>query len=160
MAGRGGFGAITVEALDRMLECTSDDEVFAVFWDLHEKDEILFGCGMDKAWRHLDRCFTDDRFTDQRISHSIILGYEPPIRSSKDYFLDLKDVTSVPRLWEELRPLDEKWLWKRWQTLNHQDHLNGEEDHWEGIVAYFEDMKEFYQRAAEEEAAVYFAWSG
>ena len=157
--GRGVLFALTAEDNELISEADTDEEVMAIVEQIEERWERPWLEELDKAWDALHRCLNDGTLTEDGGEYPLsfaILGSEP-VYDGDDYIVCYVAASTVVDVAEALKPLDEQWLRERYRSLDFVDYqgFRSEED-LVYTVAYFADLKSFYQRAAAAGRAVIF----
>jgi hypothetical protein len=123
-------------------------------WDLASEIGEQLHCYMDKAWQIIHQCFCDERTQGggRYPLTEAILGEEPIAETEAADYVYLKRPQEVLDIANALALLSEAKLREEWAALvKHKDDLGY-------ALAYFEDMKDFYLRAAAGGWAVVFTW--
>lgn len=163
MAGRGGFEAISPGDVERLLA-----QPFAERWDFIEDGmQVAFGIPMDKAWLAIHRALSDGTLfgtLGEPPLDMAVLGDHLICRTEADDFVYLKHSPEVIVIAEALRNVSHGEFRDRLAALPEADEdaeafgLDLVPEDIEYVGPYFEDMREFYQRAAAVELAVLFSW--
>jgi hypothetical protein len=163
MAGRGGFEAISPGDVERLLAQPHADR-----WDFIEDGlHVAFVIPMDKAWVAIHRVLSDGTLygtLGEPPLDMAVLGDHLICQTAVDDFVYLKYPPEVSDIAEALRDLSRGELADRLATLPETDEdleahgLSLVPDEIEYVWPYFEDMRNFYQRAAAEGMAVLFSW--
>jgi len=145
--------AITSEQAHRLKTARgNDDAVLSQIQDEIEeawdKDHL---CETDKAWDAIHRCLTNGKLGFDGVEYPrnlCILGGEQ-MHEGDDYIVSLLTPDQVKEVSEALKPITQEWLRSRYSGIDGDDYgLNlGDEDFdytWEN----FEDVREFYRKAA------------
>jgi hypothetical protein len=155
MACRGVLFAITREQAQHLLAARRNDaSVLGIVQDEIEQawDEAHL-CQTDKAWDAIHRCLGDGTLTSNKNPRSLcILGGEQ-LHEGDSYIVSLLKPEQVKQVAEVLRLLDKQWFRAAYFKINPADYavpgqLN--EQDFEYTWAYFEGVREFYEKAAGE----------
>jgi hypothetical protein len=156
MAGRGGFAAYSEAVLDAWLDATEDDrERWDTSGDLEEQS--LLHCSMDKAWRYIHYSLAHEARSEFSTLASVVLGWECVCETDGGDYLYLKRPDEVAEIHAALREIDQAELRRRFDAARAAGEEMDEGD-FEYAAGYFEDMKEFYKKAAGAGLAVLFGW--
>lgn len=153
MACRGVLFAITPEEAQRLQAASGNDE--AVLNIVQEEIEQAWDeahlCETDKAWDAIHRCLGNGTLARGKGPFSLcILGGEQ-LHKDPSYIISLLTPEQVKQVAKALLPLDKPWLRERYFKINPADYaLPGQlcEEDFEYTWAYFEDVREFYEKAA------------
>jgi hypothetical protein len=160
MACRGVLFAITEEQKTDLLKANSDSEVLSIVQDGIEEDwdeENLVQT--DKAWDAIHRCLTDGNLCPNGGSAPLnlcILGGKS-LHIEDSYIIVLKEPSEVQQISKALASISHEWMRKKYFLIDAEDFGPnfGEED-FEYTWAYFEDLQQFYAKAAIEGRSVIF----
>ena len=110
-------------------------------------------CQTDKAWDAIHRCLGDGTLKSGRDPLSLcILGGEQ-LHMNGSYIVSLLTHEQVKSVVEAICPLDKAWFREAYYKIDPADSaLPGQlnEEDFEYTWAYFEDVREFYTKAAGE----------
>lgn len=155
MACRGVLFAITQEQAQRLQAARGDDEkVLGIVQDEIEQawDEAHL-CQTDKAWDAIHRCLGDGTLRSGNDPLNLcILGGEQ-LHAGDSYIISLLTPEQVKLVADALRPVDQEWMRTAYFNIDPADYgvpdqLNEQDS--EYTWAYFEDVREFYKKAAAE----------
>lgn len=155
MACRGVLFAITQEQAHRLRAARVNDAlVLSIVQDEIEEgwDEAHL-CQTDKAWDAIHRCLGDGTLKSGQDPLSLcILGGEQ-LHGDRSYIVSLLTPEQVNSVAEAARPLDKSWFREAYFRIDPADYavpgqLN--EEDFEYTWAYFESVREFYEKAAAE----------
>ena len=155
MACRGVLFAITAEEAGRLKAARGDDakvlsivqEEIEAAWDAEHL------CETDKAWDAIHRCLTDGKLRFGRVEYPrnlCILGGEQ-LHEGDDYIVSLLSPDQVKEVSEALKPITQEWLRDRYFAIDSEEYSLpfGDED-FEYTWEWFEGVRQFYQKAANE----------
>ena len=158
MAGRGSFQAIAADIAERLLALP-----FADRWDFAatERAAVLVA-RMDKAWVAIHSALSDGTLGEPPRADAV-LGDHLVCQTAADDFVYLKHPQEVAEIARAPGGLSREEFKEKLAAVE------GDEDSelfglafvpskFNYIWSYFEDMREFYQRAAAERLAVLFSW--
>jgi len=153
MACRGVLFAITQEEAQRLqAACGNDTAVLSIVQDeIEEAWDETHLCQTDKAWDAIHRCLDDGTLaTGKSLLTLCILGGEQ-LHKGDSYIVSLLTAERVKQVAKALGPLDEAWLRDRYFQIDPNDYaLQLCEQDFEYTWAYFEGVREFYEKAAAE----------
>ena len=159
MACRGVLFALSEEQRDKLLSMKTDDEILDYVqehieevWDEEWLQEI------DKAWDAIHRCLTDGSLVPKgnNICEKCILGGEH-LYGKDDYVISYVSPDQVKDVFESISEITKENFRKNyfgmknrflWFDLTRYDGPLDEED-FEYTWSYFEELREFYAKAAE-----------
>jgi hypothetical protein len=155
MACRGVLFAITQEQAQRLQAARGNNAaVLSIVQDEIEEawdEEHL--CQTDKAWDAIHRCLGGGTLQSGKGSLSLcILGGEQ-LHMNDSYIVSLLTHEQVKSVAEAIRRLNKEWFRDAYFRIDPADYaLPGQlnEEDFEYTWAYFEDVREFYERAADE----------
>jgi hypothetical protein len=163
MAGRGGFEAISPGDVDRLLA-----QPYAERWDYIEDGlEVAFGFSMDKAWVDIHRALSNGTLYGALGEYPLdmaVLGDHLICQTGVDDFDYLKHPPEVADIAAALQELTREQFEEKLAALPETDEdaealgLSLVPTELRYVWPYFEDMREFYRRAAAEGLAVLFSW--
>ncbi|HET6246775.1 MAG TPA: DUF1877 family protein [Tepidisphaeraceae bacterium] len=166
MAGRGWFSAITAVDVERLLALPEPAR-----WHFAEADDGIvkaaFELHMDKAWVPIHRAISDGTLfgtLGERPLSSAILGDHLICQAELDDFIYLKHPMEVAEIAAALANLTREGFAEKPDAIPEEDEdaaafcLDLVPQDIEYAWPYFEEMREFYQRAAAGGFAVLFSW--
>lgn len=162
MACRGVHFAITNEEAQRLRTAAGNDaQVLSIVQDEIEEawdEEHL--CQTDKAWDAIHRCLTDGTLKNDKKSYPLnlcILGGEQ-LHRGDGYIISLVAPEDVKQVSNALEPITKEWLHSKYLAIDAKEYgLNLDEQDFEYTWDYFEGVREFYQKSANEGRWVIFS---
>jgi hypothetical protein len=155
MACRGVLFAITQEEAQRLRSASGNDAaVLSIVQDeIEEAWDDAHLCQTDKAWDAIHRCLGDGMLATGKGPLTLcILGGEQ-LHKGDSYVVSLLTPEQVKQVAKALGPLDAAWFRDRYFKIDPNDHaLPGQlcEQDFEYTWAYFEGVREFYEKTAAE----------
>jgi hypothetical protein len=152
MACRGVLFAINQEQRANLLKAKFDSEVLSFVQDgIEEEWDEEHLVETDKAWDAIHRCLSDGSLYLNRGSAPLnlcILGGKD-LHEKGNYIIALKEPSQVQEIARALAGISQDWMRKKYFEIDAEDFGPnfGEED-FEYTWAYFDDVKQFYAKAA------------
>jgi hypothetical protein len=159
VASRGVHFSITVEQADGLLAADGDDalmELIEAIEEAWDKDNLV---ECDKAWDAMHRCLTDGQLEYGNGSYPLnhcVLGPRQ-LHEGDDYIVSLVSPEEVRDVAKALEPVTAEWFGERYSTVLPKDYAPeyGQED-LDYTWSNFEDVKQFFRKAAASGRAVIF----
>jgi hypothetical protein len=159
MGCRGVLFALTTEQETALVATRDDPEVRDFVHEVEAGWDEDWLCEVDKSWDAMHRCLSDGTLRLRRPESPLeltILGgghhYE-----GEEYVVAHVTAPDVARTAEALLTVERDWLRERYDAIDPDDYQGVKEDEdFEYTWAYFEEVREFYQRAAAAGRAVVF----
>ncbi|HSA94376.1 MAG TPA: YfbM family protein [Terriglobales bacterium] len=163
MACRGVFFAITSDDAQRLITATSDAAVLTIVqeeieqaWDEGHLQET------DKAWDAMHRCLTDGTLRRNQglypLDHCVLNGRQ--LHKGSEYIVSFLAPNEVRDVALALQPISKDWFREKYFRIDPEDYgvplVPFNEDDFEYTWAYFEEVREFYSKAAKEGRHVIF----
>jgi len=155
MACRGVLFAITEEQANQLQAARGNDAlVLSIVQDeIEEAWDEAHLCQTDKAWDAMHRCLGDGTLRSGKDPLSLCILGGLQLHEDESYIISLLTPVQVKQVAEALRPVNKEWLRAAYFKIEPKDYAAPgrlcEED-FEYTWAYFEGVREFYQKAAEE----------
>ncbi len=159
MACRGVYFALDREQEQKLFATRSDDEVLTLIQEEIEEawdEEHLVET--DKAWDAIHRCLTDGSLDINGNSPTTlcVLGGRQFHRGHL-YIVAFKNAFEVPKISLAISSLDKEWLAKRFATIAAAGYEGpGDQDDFEYTWNWFQQVQEFYKKAASDGRSVIF----
>jgi hypothetical protein len=159
MACRGVFFALTSTQEAALMATRNDDEVRAFVHAVESEWDKFWLCETDKAWDGMHRCLGDGTLGCGRRASALdmtVLGgghhYE-----GEEYVVAHVRSHEVVDVAAALEAVDEAWLRQRYDRIDQSDYQGrlGDED-FEYTWYWFQEVRDFYRRAAAANRAVIF----
>jgi hypothetical protein len=163
MAGRGAFQAISVHDMERLLaEPLDDDEI----WDFTHELDSLFHVYPDKAWQGKHLCLADGTFDCDGGEYPLnccVLGEELICETESADYVYLKRPQAVIDIANAILPITRDTMRQRYDKIDPGEYrtfnnFEIDDDNFEYVWSYFQQVQAFYHRAAAERLAVLFSW--
>jgi hypothetical protein len=166
MACRGVYFALNPDEEQRLLSCSSDDEVRAAIEQIEESWDAEHLQETDKAWDAMHRCLGNGTLKPQSKTSlaRVVLGGKR-LYSDDDYIVSYLTAPEVRELARELLPISEQWFRERYFALKKKRiFFFGDSDYAPFVSeedfgytwAYFDDVRTFFQKAAAENRPIIF----
>ena len=145
--------AITAEDAGRLKAARGDDaKVLGIIQDeIEEAWDEEHVCETDKAWDAIHRCLTDGKLSYEPVEYPrnlCILGGEQ-LHEGDDYIMSLLSPDQVKEVSAALKPITEEWLRARYFAIDPEEYwLTLDDEDFEYTWENFEDVRDFYQKAA------------
>lgn len=151
--------ALDAGDLARLLAADGDDELVEVVEEIEESSCGEWSMGTDKAWDAIHRCLTDGTLAFDNghypLSHVVLGGRQ--LHEDDDYIVALITAEQVVHVAEALDGVDEAWTRERFFGLDFDDYDGArDEDDFRYTWTNLDDLRGFYQRAAQALRAVIF----
>ncbi len=160
MGTRGAFLAITTEQTQLLSGAPDDQELKEIIWELEEslaEDNRVF---CDSSWDAMHRCLTDgllDFGNGPYPLNHVVLG-PGQLQKGDDYIVSLVSPEEVRDVAKALERITEEWFQDKYFNVLPKDYAleYGRQD-FEYTWSYFEEVRDFYLKAASEGRAVVFS---
>ena len=163
MSCRGVHFGVPQDVVEKLFSLQNDKAL--VHFIQEELENEYFGsqgdhlCETDKAWDAIHRCLTDGRLLfdngDYPLNQCILGGKQ--LHKGNDYIVSLVDWADVPNVAEAIRYVTKEQLRHKYDAINPHDYgINWSEEGFRYTWDYFESLKPFWARAAEDGRAVLF----
>ncbi|MEZ0114776.1 hypothetical protein ABH920_008811 [Catenulispora sp. EB89] len=151
--------ALDAGDLARLLAANGDDDLAEVFEEIEESPYGEWSMGTDKAWDAIHRCLTDGELLFENgeypLSHVVLGGRQ--LHEGDDYIVALVTAEQVVDVAQALERVDEGWTRERFFGLDFDDYDGArDEDDFGYTWTNLDDLRGFYQRAAQARRAVIF----
>jgi hypothetical protein len=159
MACRGVLFALSTEDEQKVLSCSSDEELLRLIQDdIEERWEEEHLEQTDKAWDAMHRCLTDGQlsFYDPSVLGLCILGGRPLYKDTQTYVVSYKNAEQTKKAAEAAAKVTKDWLRDRYFKLPSKYEFPLSEEDFEYTWEYFEGARDFYAKAAKDGRAVIF----
>jgi len=159
MACRGVLFALSPDDEQKVLSCTSDAELLSLVQDdIEQRWEEKHLAETDKAWDAMHRCLTDGQlsFYDSTDLGLCILGGKPLYQDTQTYVVSYKSADQAKKAARAAAGITKDWLRDRYFRLNAQYDSPLSEEDFEYTWEYFEGVRDFYKKAAQDGRAVIF----
>ena len=167
MACRGVFFALTREEKEALLRAPDSDTVIEIITEeIEERWDEDWLQQMDKSWDAVHRCLGNGTLavSQSAASAKAILGGQH-LSSRPDWIVSYLAVSMVPKVAEALEPFTEAEFRRRYFALRKKflwfdfTDYDGpiDEGDFDYTWSYFEEMRQFFRKAAEAKRAVIFA---
>ena len=165
MACRGVHFAIPDEEAQRLIAAVGNDErvVYIVQEEIEQKWDEAHLCQSDKAWDAMHRCLSDGTLQlncgSYPLTHCVLGGEQ--LHEGDDYIVSFVTAKQVSDVAQALLSLTKEWFRERYFAIDQNDYgmppgFDYELD-FEYTWGYFEEVRNFYQKAANEGRAVIFS---
>lgn len=151
--------ALTDEQLGRLLAAGSDQDVLMIV-----KEEIEVEWDEDwlqetgQTWDAIHRCLSDGTLNlngSSPLSKCVIGGRQ--LYHGGDYIISFLNAEETAEVFLAIKDIDQLWLRQKYFALNPvQVDYPLDEDDFETTWSYFEELKQFFQKAAQNRRAVIF----
>ncbi len=160
MGCRGVHFAITEQQAQSLIDAPDDATVMEIIDSIEENEwETGLHAETDKAWDAIHRAMTDGSMTwdgGEEPLKWVILGGRR-VYQGDDYIATLLTPAQVKAVAEAIAPMDEKALRKRYDELVPEDFCLGKGDEdFEYTWHWFNELKQFFQKAADAQRHVIF----
>ena len=153
--------ALSPRDYDQVLSIDDPDELVEfISEDLEEryfKDQEWI-CQTDKAWDAIHRCLTDGRLLYESgpfpLAYAVLGG--GTLDAGDGYTACLVEVAEVQETAKALAEVTKPWMRQRYDTLVDTDYGPISDDDFEYTWSYFEDVRDFFQRAAQAKRPILF----
>jgi hypothetical protein len=157
---RGVHFALTPEETARIRSALDDEDLMAGIEAIEERWDRDWLLETDKAWDAIHRCLTDGTLA-YGVSplHKCILG-EDNLHEGDDYIVNLLEPDEVKEVAAAIRDIDEPTMRRSYFAIDPDDYDSplSEEDF--GYTwGNFQDLQEFFEKAARHDRAVVFTVS-
>lgn len=164
MGCRGVYFALSDDDSQQLLSLQSDNEVLSAIEDLEERETISF-CETDKAWNAIHRCLTDGtlRYKGTTILAKCVIGGKQ-LYLKNDYIISYVTSLEVKAIAQALSTINKLWfrnkyfkLQKRFLWFTYSQYAGPiDEEDFEYSWEYFEAIRGFYQKAADDHSSIIF----
>ena len=112
----------------------------------------------DKAWDAIHRCLTDGKLEyGESPMHKCILG-KRSVHEGDEYIISFLEPPEVKEVAAAIKSIDLTWMRKKYDAITDPDYeVAKSEDDFEYTWAYFEELRDFFQKVAAAERSMLFS---
>jgi len=159
MSCRGVFFAMTADQAAACEAAADDEELMELIEAIEEEWDTLHLAECDKSWDAMHRLLTDGQLAFGNESEplsQVVLGPNQ-LHEGDDYLISLVLPDQVKKVAAALSAISKAWFDERYRTVVPADYAPeyGDVDR-EYTWEYFQEVRELYRKAAEENRAVLF----
>jgi uncharacterized protein DUF1877 len=152
MACRGVYFALTDEQTKRLLAAPSDEGRLEIIEEIEEDGwEEAYGQETDKAWDAIHRCLSEGSLAVTAGSYPLnrcVLGGRH-LYEGENYIIALVQPHEVKDVASALAAIDQDWMRARYSALASTDYaMFVSEDDFDYTWGWFQELRAFYQKAA------------
>jgi hypothetical protein len=160
MACRGVLFALSPADEARILGCESDAALLELIQDdIEQRWEEDHLAETDKAWDAMHRCLSDGKlsFYEPTALGLCILGGKPLYKDTQTYVVSYKTKEQVKQAAKATKEVTRDWLRSRYFALSEEEYgFPLTDDDFEYTWEYFQPVRDFYTKAANDDRAAIF----
>jgi hypothetical protein len=158
MAGRGVHFALTNSQSQAVLTADDDDELMSVIAAIEEEWNEEYLAQSDKAWNAIHRCLTDGSLLYESgqypLNHCICGGQQ--LYSGEDYTISFISAVQAKDVSAALSQITESWLREQYFSIPQDDYGVLSDNDFQYTWMWFQEVRDFYKKASDEDRAVIF----